>query len=339
MATPTPIRGARPIGAPSPTAASALTATARSGEPAGAALSGIVRGRLAMPYRILVIGEPGVGKTTLATCAPRPLLLESEDGSEEYDAARLRIRSWAHYLSALDELNATPPDAREFSTVATDTVDHLEAMCWQHVCQAAGKSSIKDFKYGDGYAAAFEQMRLAASKLERINTWAHVVMLAHSKVKTRRNPHVDDFDAFAMPMNDKVGSFWVEWAKATLFATFDIATVQSKVDERTRGLATGKRVLHCNYGTAWTAKNRYGLPDQIELRPEDPWGSLASEIETGRALLRELDGMADRLSATEREEFKNKLRAPMGRAALLAMRDDLSSRLGSSPANEPAKEV
>ena len=86
------------------------------------------------PLRIALFGVPGVGKTTFAAQAPAPIFLCAEDGAGFLDAQAFpKPSSWGDVLEAVQELMH---GEHSFKTLVIDTLDALEALCWEHVCKS-----------------------------------------------------------------------------------------------------------------------------------------------------------------------------------------------------------
>jgi len=233
------------------------------------ALGKVIKGRLAKPMRLLVYGIEGVGKSTFAAAAPAPIFLGAEDGTSELDVERFpQPQTWLDALEAIAELTTA---AHDYQTLVIDTLDWLEPLCWAHVCRESRDDngrpyqSIEDFGYGRGYVAAHDQWRRLASDLDTLRTkrHMHLVLLAHSAIRTFRNPAGDDFDRYELKLHKAPSGFWREWSDAVLFASHDLNTV--KKQGRVRGVMGSQRVLHTERTAAWDAKNRYDLPPRLAL--------------------------------------------------------------------------
>jgi AAA domain len=233
------------------------------------ALGKVIKGRIAKPMRLLVYGIEGVGKSTFAAAAPAPIFLGAEDGTSELDVERFpQPQTWQDALEAVAELTTAPHD---YQTLVIDTLDWLEPLCWTHVCRESRDDngrpfqSIEDFGYGKGYVAAHDQWRRLASDLETLRTkrHMHIILLAHSAIRTFRNPAGDDFDRYELKLHKAPSGYWREWSDAVLFASHDLNTV--KKAGRVRGIMGNQRVLHTERTAAWDAKNRYDLPPRLAL--------------------------------------------------------------------------
>jgi hypothetical protein len=256
-------------------------------------LEAVQTGRLQRPKRVLLYGCEGIGKSTFAASAPRPIFIGAEDGTAQLDVARFpEPKTWSEAGEAIATLGTA---AHDYRTVVLDTLDWIEPLCWAHVCEAAKKPDIEAFGYGKGYVAALDQWRLLLASLDRLRAarGMHIVLLAHSHIRTFRNPEGDDFDRYELKLNTKAAGLCKEWCDALLYAAYE--TLTHTEDNRTRGVSTGARLIHTERRAAFDAKNRYDLPEKLPLSWADfeaamtegpaPAASLLTDIETARKRL------------------------------------------------------
>ncbi len=163
--------------------------------------------------------------------------------------------------------------------MAVDTLDALEALCWAHVVAKKNDPKVKDIEglgYGKGYTAALDEWRVLLAKLERL--WNQrgmtIVLIAHSWIKTFKNPEDEDFDRYQLKLHEKAGGAIKDWCDAVLFARYETFANTDGKTKRTRGVSTGARVLHTQRTAAFDAKNRYDLPETIPL----DWEAFAAGV-------------------------------------------------------------
>lgn len=266
-------------------------------------LSSVTRGVMAQPLRVVIYGPGGVGKSTFGAQAPNPIFLGPEDGSALLDVARFpQPESWSDVMDALRVLTS---EAHEYQTLAIDSLDWLEPLCWEHTCRSANKKSIEDFGYGKGYLAAIEEWRRFISALDNLRRVRrmHVVLIAHTIVATFKNPEGEDYDRFTLKLHKAASGLFTEWCDELVFANFK--THALKVDPKgARGKGYGsERVLYTERRAAFDAKSRHGLPPEMPLSWTDFYDltrrnageviiSLRAEIDTALTTLTSLDASA-----------------------------------------------
>lgn len=231
--------------------------------------------RCSAPPRIVVHAQQGVGKTTFAAGAYKPIFLPFEDGLTglEVDAFPL-LTNYADTIAALDTL---AEGGHEFGTVVLDSLDWLEPVIWKQVCIDAGKGSIEEIPYGKGYTEAGNYWRQLLAKLDVLRARGMaVILIAHTEVKRFDAPDMDAYDRYQIKLHRVAAGLVIEWADIVGFAQMETALKKEKqgFSDRVRGISTGRRVLRTNEAAAYMAKNRYSLPDPLPLE----WPSLMAAL-------------------------------------------------------------
>lgn len=245
-------------------------------------LNKIKRGDGELPPRILIAGPEGIGKSTIASNAPNPLFVASEDGLTGLEHV-------ARFTPAdLDELNAMldafAAGAGEFKTLVVDTADWLERLIYTSICRRDGKKNIEDYGYGKGYTIASQELVSILGKLDAIRHRGRVgiIILSHVQIRTFNDPRGESWDRYEMKGNKNMTGILREWPDACLFATYDVYKTKGHGAEKGKAIG-GERVLHTQWSPAWDAKNRLNLPESIPLS----WDDLSRAIEeNGPAALR-----------------------------------------------------
>jgi len=270
------------------------------------------------PDRILVVGTEGVGKSTFAANAPKPIFIAAEDGVRHLSVASFpEPKTWGDVFDALRVLAS---DEHEYTTVVIDTVDWLEPLCHRHVCALNGWTTIEDPGYGKGYVPATEEWRklLAALDFLRAKKEMEVILLAHAAIKVFSNPAGDDFSRYELKLQKSAAALLKEWCDANLFASHEEFVTEKKGITRAKGISTGRRVIHTERTAAWDAKNRHNLPHELPLSYTD----YAAAREAGRPadpdeLLEESIGLVGQLSEAEQSKIRPTLDAHKGDAVWL----------------------
>ncbi len=245
-------------------------------KPSRMTLANITRGVQAAPVRVLLYGVEGVGKSTFGANAPNPIFIGAEDGTGCLDVARYpQPESFSEAVEAVRDLTAADHD---FKTLVLDTLDWLEPLVWAEVCRKGGKANIEDFGFGKGYIAAVDEWRILLASLEALRRakQMHIVLLAHSWLKTFKNPMDEDYDRYEMKLHAKAAGLLREWVDAVLFANYETIAAKNEKTKRVRGVSTGARLLHTTHSAAWDAKNRYSLPERLPLSWPDFFAAVRS---------------------------------------------------------------
>jgi hypothetical protein len=243
-------------------------------------LAAVVKGKLEHPLKVILYGVEGIGKSTFGAGAPNPIFLGAEEGTQHLDVARFpKPEQLQDVHDAIRELTESTHD---FQSLVVDTLDWLEPLIWQHVCARAGVASIEEVGsgYGRGYVAALDEWRRILKGLERLQALKrmHIALLAHSQIRSFKNPEGPDFDRYEMKINAKAAGVVKEWSDAVLFAKYEtFANVDGRT-KRVRGVDTGQRLIYTQQRAAWDAKNRYSLPESLPLS----WTDFLAAVKSGQ---------------------------------------------------------
>lgn len=227
-------------------------------------LADVTSGKRQQPYRLLLSGTEGIGKSTFGAGAPSPLFLGAEDGTDHLDVKRLPTpQVWADVFRSISLLHS---EKHDFKTLVIDTVDWLEPLCWEFICARDKKTDIEAYGFGKGYSAALDEWRKLLRALEGLRAKGmSVVLLAHTHLRTFKNPLGDDFDRYELKLNLKAGGLLKEWCDAVLFANYETFAVKAQNSTKAKGVSSGARYIYTERTAAYDAKNRYSLPAQLAL--------------------------------------------------------------------------
>ena len=223
----------------------------------------ITSGRVARPQKLVFYGVEGIGKTSLAAQTPDPLFIDTEGGTAHLDVRRLqKPTSWEELIALVKEVANTPDVCR---TLVIDTADWAEQMCIDHICAKYKQPGIESFGYGKGYTYLSEEFaRLLAACDEVILSGKNVVITAHAKMRKQELPDEQGaFDRWELKLSRQTAPLLKEWPDALLFLNFKTLVVAT--DSNTHKAQGGKRVMFTSHHPCWDAKNRHGLPEELDL--------------------------------------------------------------------------
>ena len=230
-------------------------------------IASIVTGKQTEPPRIMIYGSEGIGKSTFAAAAPKPVFVQTEDGLSEIDCAKFPVA--ATFDEAMRQLCALRDEEHDFKTVVVDSLDWLERLIWDRVCQDYGVKCIEkaDGGYGKGYTHALTYWRQVVNLLGEIRAKRKmaIVLLAHAKVERFEDPEHPAYDRYTPRLHKAACSLVCEWVDAVLFATKRMRVDSDTGRAAPVGADGGERVLRSNGSPACIAKNRFGLPSEFPL--------------------------------------------------------------------------
>jgi len=229
----------------------------------------------------MLYGTHGVGKSTFASHAPKPVFVQTEDGLGEIECDKFPLTTtFDQAMQALSELYT---DKHAFRTVVVDSLDWLERLIWAEVCRKRNVESVEDIGYAKGYVFALTQWRefLEGLTALRNDRGMMVVLIAHARIERFENPETDSYDRYVPRLHRLASQVVQEWCDEVLFANFKVYTKQTDEGfnrKRTHGIGTGERILRTAERPAHVAKNRLNLPVEMPL----DWSVYARHL-NGRA--------------------------------------------------------
>lgn len=279
----------------------------------------ITKGKQTRPQRLVIYGQEGVGKTTLSSKLPSPLVLDTEGGSGQLDVDRVAVNSLDDLRAALRDILAEKKGGTlPYRTVVLDTVDRVWNMAADAVCAEKGYKSIEDAGYGKGLKMATEKFCAVITSLDKlVAAGLYVACICHAKVETLSLPDKEDFSVYQLKVSapgkqaEESAAFLKQWADAVIFCQFDTV-----LNSATGKAASQKRVMRTAHGACWEAKNRYGLPETLDMD--------AQGVDTlVGAIYGDIPAPAEDEPKTEKPDVAQK--APATAAAPKAPADDLDA--------------
>jgi hypothetical protein len=244
-------------------------------------LSKIISGRQKQPPRVLLYGTEGIGKTTWATSAPSPIVIQTEDGCSQIDCDKFPLAQSSNEVQA--SLVSLLTEDHEYQTVVIDSMDWLERLIWDELCKAHNVSSIEkvDGGYGKGYTIALNGWRYFLGLLDKLRAEKQmaIVCVAHAKIERFEDPEASAYDRYSPRLNKHACGVVCEWADAVLFAgrkmriqSEDLGFNKVRTTAVAVGSDGGTRILKTVGGPSCVAKNRFNLPAELPLE----WSAFAS---------------------------------------------------------------
>jgi hypothetical protein len=218
---------------------------------------GRARGITRKAHKIVLYGPGGIGKSSLAAMAPKPIFADIEQSTLDMDVERATgIECWADLRAWL-----TTGDFTGVESVCIDSATKAEEWCVAHVLanvpaeKGAKALRIEDYGYGKGYAHVYEEWRKLLADLDRHHSAGrNVVLTAHDQIALAPNPMGEDFKRYQprLQSSDKanVMAATKEWADHVFFVCYDTAVKDGKAK------GEGTRTIYCTESPSRIAKVR-----------------------------------------------------------------------------------
>lgn len=237
-------------------------------------LSTITTGRTPMPPRVMIYGYEGVGKSTWAASAPKPIFIQTENGLNQIATNKFPLaKTWDEVVA---QINALLEEEHDFQTLVIDSISGLERVIFAEVCKKFGVKNIEkaDGGYARGYKHALDWWELFLEGLDRLSTKRNmmIILIAHVGVQEVKDPESQTYHRTAPRMHHLAEGMVSQWCDAVLQAKQNFRvqkTTEGFGSERAIATAVGadggERVVRTIGTAAVIAKNRFGLPEYLPL--------------------------------------------------------------------------
>ena len=232
----------------------------------------IMSGRIATAIKVVIYGPEGIGKSTFASQFPDPLFIDTEGSTVHMDVKRLpRPDLWAELLNEVEYVRQNPGCCK---TLVLDTADWAETICGEYICSRDQKTGIEDYGYGKGYKYLFEEFGRLLNALELVRgQGVNVVICCHATIRKFEQPdELGAYDRWGLKLTDSpkasIAGMVKEWADMVIFANYKTIVVNVDGKGATKGknkVQGGKRVMYTSHHSCWDAKNRFGLPEEMDF--------------------------------------------------------------------------
>lgn len=254
--------------------------------------------------RVVISGVEKVGKTTLATNAPRALLIPLETGYSGVVVNKVpMLEHYAHVMQLLDEIGqacaagragtAEPFPYRSLvfdSATALERLIHTAVLTTDPTYAAGNKKGVTMESalggYGKAYQVANQYFDDFLKKCDNlaISFGINIVITCHVFAATVIDPTVGEFNVWDLllhsPKNQKTygkREMMTQWADIVGFLHEPLFIIEG--DKMNKGVSANKgRVLSISRTPAYVAGNRFGVTADISVPQVGSWNALAHAI-------------------------------------------------------------
>jgi hypothetical protein len=118
------------------------------------------------PARMVVYGSHGVGKSSFAAQADKPVFIQTEEGLDALTVTRFPLAT--SYGEVMEALECLCVDKHDYATVVIDSADWLEKLIFKQVAANNKVNSIDEIGFGKGFGFAVDLWHYILEKLEEL---------------------------------------------------------------------------------------------------------------------------------------------------------------------------
>lgn len=222
-------------------------------------------GRKKDPFKWVISGVNGVGKTTLCTQMPKPLFIDLEGGTGYLDVNRLEAKT---YADVLDIFNQIKEKDHQYKTVVLDSLDWFETIMEESIVAEAaqkkmGIEDIADIPNFRGYSLSQSKMKSFLNLCsEVVDTGVNIALICHTAPKEiTSDPLIPAHQKWVLKLREKNAGKVKEWCDFLFFATYDrgIEVKGEFFNKQTTAKEKGERVMYTSGVDKFDAKSRVPL--------------------------------------------------------------------------------
>lgn len=139
-------------------------------------------------YKFMIYGEPGAGKSTLASKFPDAIFIPTEPGLNYLEVFTITddegnpkvIKNWTEFTNAVRMLCTVK---HQFKTVIIDTVDNALEFCAIHTIASRGIEHESDEGFGKGWGMVTREFKKVVNHLA--NSGFGIVFISHEKTSEK----------------------------------------------------------------------------------------------------------------------------------------------------------
>lgn len=227
--------------------------------------------------KVVIYGQEGVGKSTLATHFPGAVFIDCEGSTSRMNVRRLpKPTSWNMLTQEMDFVLESAK-SKDYGTVIIDTFDWAERLALDELCAEHSVTGIEGIGYGKGWEFEKEKIGRFLDRTDKlISAGINIVLLCHAvSRKTTLPEETEEFDHWELKLGNKttnkIAPLLKEWSDMTLFLAFRTNIIAVDDKGKKHKATSCERIIYTTKTAWWDAKNRFGLPDRMPLA----WDSIS----------------------------------------------------------------
>ena len=220
------------------------------------------------PLAVTIIGEAGLGKTSLGATFPKPIFIRAEDGLKSITASPMPDAF--PVLKSIEDLWpqlwALAKEDHKYETLVIDTVSTLDTMFIDWVVETDPNKPKSINQALGGWGAGPNMVSSQHRRLRKgceylLDRGMNVVFLSHADTTTVSPPDGNQYTKYTMRMHEKSMQPYVDNVDLVGFLRLEMFT-KGDGDVK-KAISTGDRQLVCHAMAANVSKNRFNITEPI----------------------------------------------------------------------------
>lgn len=235
---------------------------------------------------IVFYGVAGVGKDTLASEFPAPVLICTPGENPPADVEIDSFGELGDYASLMGAFESLFTEDHSFKTLILSAASGVEKIVWAETCRREGWKTLEEPGYGKGYLAAdavWDEVTDAIRALGREKGMT-VILIGHTEIKNFDDPASTSYSRYQPNLHKR--------ASERVMAAADIVgflnhRVSIKVEKGAFGKdvkeanGAGIRMIYLEERPGYIAKNRYSMPSEIQFSKGKGYSAIAKFLPGG----------------------------------------------------------
>jgi len=153
---------------------------------------------------ILIHGESGIGKSSLAASFEDPLFLNTEPGGKGLRVNRVEVQNWSEFKGYVTLIRRST----EHRTIVVDTVNRSYEMAFKFTCDRLGVDHPSEGNYGDIWNAIEKEW--TDEMLRLMKSGRGVIFISHSELAEFQSRRGQAYNKIVPAANKNVRKFLKE---------------------------------------------------------------------------------------------------------------------------------
>jgi hypothetical protein len=229
----------------------------------------IIKGKKWTPRFVLLHAAHGWGKSTWASEWPTPIVVQTEEGSDDIGCDRLPV------CKTSGEFGITftwlLENCDDYETIVIDSADWLEKLFEKKIVDEINSPKVKcldDIEYGKGPAKLVPSWSKVIELCNKFREKGkHVVLLAHTDKLKEQPPGSATFEKYYPDLHKQSRMLLAEACTEVLFGSREIFVRQEDLGfNKTRNIAMDGgaiRIVQTQDSPVAEAKNRLDMPEKM----------------------------------------------------------------------------